>query len=280
MLRPGLPRGVLAGRRGGQVVQGGGDIITPLPDRVLGWAQLQGREHQDIDREPGDHPDTHVDQPGGEIVQRLVAAYQQHEQRREGNLRALPAQSAPAADHHPGQHDHCDARDRRTQHQGHRNRQHGAEHEPGHVLDALAQGPGHRGGYAQQRRKRSEVRILLARRVPGQRPGRHRSQGAFGSYPAAILPVPDRPGRRRLKRRWQPRPPRRRAASARTPDHLTALHAPQLPANPQIMTQSEECLYSGSPTGPVQTSSGRSRWRPVSGRGWPGRLRRCGGGRR
>ena len=31
---------------------------------------------------------------------------------------------------------------------------------------------------------------------------------------------------------------------------------------------------------PVQASSGRSRWRPVSGRGWPGRLQRCGGGRR
>jgi hypothetical protein len=88
---PGWPRGSPAGRRAGQVVQGGGDIITPLPDRVLGWAQLQRREHQDIDHEPDDHPDAHVDQPGGEIVQRLVAAYQQHEQCREGNLRALPA---------------------------------------------------------------------------------------------------------------------------------------------------------------------------------------------
>ncbi len=29
---------------------------------------------------------------------------------------------------------------------------------------------------------------------------------------------------------------------------------------------------------PVQTSSGRSSWRPVSGRGWPGRPQRCGGG--
>ena len=78
--RPGLPRGVQAGRRVSQVVQGGGDVITPLPDRVLGGAQLQRREHQDIDREPGDHPDTDIDQPGGEIMQRLVAAYQQHEQ--------------------------------------------------------------------------------------------------------------------------------------------------------------------------------------------------------
>ena len=157
MPRPGQPRGIPAGRRAGQVVQGGGDIITPLPDRVLRWSQLQRREHQDVDREPDDHPNAHVDQPGGEIAQRLVAAYQQHEQCREGNLRALPAQPPPAADHHPRRHDHGDARDRRTQQQGHRNRQHGAEHEPGHVLQALAQRPGHRGRHAQQRRQRSEM---------------------------------------------------------------------------------------------------------------------------
>ena len=53
-------------------------VLAELPDRVLGWAQLKRREHQDIDREPGDHPDAYVDQPGSEIVQRLVAAYQQH----------------------------------------------------------------------------------------------------------------------------------------------------------------------------------------------------------
>src|ERR1700745_316139 len=49
------------------------------------------------------------------------------------------------------------------------------------------------------------------------------------------LPVPDRPGRRSLERRWQPRPPRLRAAPPRTLDHHTALHPPQLPANPQII---------------------------------------------
>ena len=112
---------------------------------MLGWAQLQRGEQQGIDREPGDHPNAHVDQSGGEIVQRLVAAYQQHEQCREGDLSVLPAQPPPAADRHPRQHNHRDARDRRTQHQGHRNRQHGAEHEPGHVLETLAHRPGHRG---------------------------------------------------------------------------------------------------------------------------------------
>ena len=85
-------------------------------------------------------------------------------------------------------------------------------------------------------------------RVPGHRPGRHRRQGAFGRHPAAILPVPDRPGRRRLKRRRQPRPPRPRAAPPGTPDHHTAPHLPPLPANPRIITKSPRCPPSGSPT--------------------------------
>ena len=166
-------------------------------------------------------------------MQRLVAAYQQHEQCREGDLSALPAQSAPAADHHPGQHDQHDARDRRTQHHGHRNRQHGAEHETGHVLDALAQRPGHRGGHARQRRQGSEIGIVLARRVPGQHPGCHRRKRAFGRQTPTVLPIPDRPGRGRPQRHRQPRPPRSRATPPCLPDHDTALHPPPLPRIPQ-----------------------------------------------
>ena len=52
MPQPGQPRGIPARRGAGQVVQGGGDIITPLPDRVLGWAQLQRRNTRTLTASP------------------------------------------------------------------------------------------------------------------------------------------------------------------------------------------------------------------------------------
>jgi hypothetical protein len=103
------------------------------------------------------------------------------------------------------------------------------EHETGHVLDALAQRPGHRGGHGRQRRQGSGIGIMLARRVPGQHPGCHRRKRAFGRQAPTVLPVPDRPGRGGLQRYRQPRPPRSRATPPCPPDHDTALHPPPLP---------------------------------------------------
>jgi hypothetical protein len=56
-----------------EVFQRAGDVITPLPDRVLSRAQLQRREQDDIDRKPGRHADADVDHPVSDVAERLIA---------------------------------------------------------------------------------------------------------------------------------------------------------------------------------------------------------------
>jgi hypothetical protein len=107
-------------------------------------------------------------------VHRLIAAEEQREQPGEGHLGTLIPQPVPAADQHPGYDGDRDARDPRSQQHAGRDGQGRAEQEPGHVLDTFAQGTGHRGVNAQQRRERREVRIGLTDRIPGQRPRPHR----------------------------------------------------------------------------------------------------------
>lgn len=78
---PGLHAGVRIGGDRAEILQGTGDVVAPLPDRMLSRAKLQRREHQDIDRQPGRHADADVDQPVGDVVHRLIAAEEQREQR-------------------------------------------------------------------------------------------------------------------------------------------------------------------------------------------------------
>ena len=112
---PGLHAGVRFGGSSAQILQGTGDVFAPLPDRMLGRAELQRREHQDVDRHPGRHADADVDHPVRDVGKGLVAAEQQGEQRGEGHLRTLISQPVPAADQHPGYDDNSDARDPRSQ---------------------------------------------------------------------------------------------------------------------------------------------------------------------
>lgn len=73
----------------GQGFQGIGDGVAPLPDGVLGRAQLQGREGSNIDHQPGNHPDGDLAHPVRDVVQRLVAAEQQRKQGCERDLSTL-----------------------------------------------------------------------------------------------------------------------------------------------------------------------------------------------
>jgi hypothetical protein len=76
-------------------------MSLPLPDRMLGRAKLQRREHQDVHRQPGRHADADVDHPVGYITHRMIVAEEQREQRGEGHLGTLIPQPVPAADQHP-----------------------------------------------------------------------------------------------------------------------------------------------------------------------------------
>ena len=215
-----------------EVLQGRGDDVAPLPDRMLGRAKLQRREHQDIDRQPGRHSDADVDQPVADVGNRLMAAEEQREQRGEGHLSTLVSQPVPAADQHPGDDDDRDARDPGSQHHADRNGQGRAQQEPGHVLDTFAQGACHRRVDAQQRRERREVGIGLADRVPGQRPRPDRGDRPLDRQPDLILPVPQRPRRGGPQRHAQPRGPHPFQAVLRVPDDATSQHPVQLPRNP------------------------------------------------
>ena len=161
----------------------------------------------------------------------------------------------------------------RTQHHGDRNRQHGAEHETGHVLDALAQRPGHRGGHARERRQGSEIGIMLARRVPGQHPGCHRRKRAFGRQAPTVLPVP-RTGPGRGQAATAP------VAAATTTvqghpaeacsDHHTALHPPPLPRTPQPTPPAHVALTQRHP--PAEQPArppGKTRGLPARLTSWP-----------
>lgn len=121
MPRPGLDAsasvgvGVQVGGRAAEILQRPGDALTPLPDRVLGRAQLQRREHHDVDGEAGGHADADVDHPVRDVVQRLMAAEEKHEQRGEGDLGSLVTEPLPAADQDPADDDDRDGRHLRPQ---------------------------------------------------------------------------------------------------------------------------------------------------------------------
>ena len=228
---PGLnvETGIRIGGRAAEILQRAGDALPPLPDRVLGRPQLQRREHQDVDGEPGGHADADVDHPVRDVVERLIAAEEQDEQSREGDLGALISQPPPAADQDPADDNDRDRRHPRSQQQAGRDGKRRADTEAGHVPDALVQGAGHRRVDAEQRRQRREVRTGLADRVPGQRPRPHRGDRPLEGQPDLVLPVPHRSRRGGTQRHREPRGPHAFQGFLRAPDRAASQHPALLP---------------------------------------------------